>query len=79
MALLREPKHRAERAANRHSTFAANTSGAADAPIVLYNLKSDIGEKNDVAAAHPEIAAKIGDWLKTARSDSPDWIPTWSK
>ncbi|MGN6547406.1 MAG: arylsulfatase [Aureliella sp.] len=52
-------------------------SGAPDAPIALYDLKSDVAEKNNVAAQHPELAQKIGDYLATARSDSPDWKPVW--
>jgi arylsulfatase A-like enzyme len=43
------------------------------APIALYDLKDDIAEKTDVAAEHPEIAAKIDAYLKTARSESLDW------
>lgn len=31
----------------------------AQAPWQLYNLKSDIGEKNDVAAAHPEVVKQM--------------------
>ena len=50
----------------------------ATAPIVLYDLKSDLGEKIDVAAANPDIAAKIEAYLKTARSESADWEPRWS-
>ena len=30
-----------------------------NAPFELYNLKYDIGESNDIAAKHPEVAAKI--------------------
>ncbi len=48
-----------------------------DAPLALYDLQTDIGEENDVAAQHPDIVAKIDAYLKTARSDSPDW-PTRS-
>ena len=48
-----------------------------DAPIALYDLENDIAEKTDVAAANPEIAKKISDYLSTARSDSPDWRPQW--
>jgi arylsulfatase A-like enzyme len=44
-----------------------------DAPMALYDLESDPGETKDVAAEHPEIAAKLDAYLKTARSDSPDW------
>lgn len=52
-------------------------SGNPDAPVVLYDLKHDIAEKTNVAAGHPEIAAKIGAYLKTARTPSPDWVPRW--
>jgi arylsulfatase A-like enzyme len=45
------------------------------APVALYDLREDIGERTDVAARHPEIAARIDAYLKTARSDSPDWKP----
>lgn len=52
-------------------------SDGPDAPVVLYSQESDISEKNDVAAQHPEIAARIGAYLTTARSDSPDWPANW--
>jgi len=42
-------------------------------PLELYNLKTDIGETNNVAAAHPDVVAKIETYLKTARTDSPRW------
>lgn len=42
-------------------------------PLALYDLKNDVAEKTNVAAEHPEIAAKIDAYLKTARSESPDW------
>jgi arylsulfatase A-like enzyme len=42
-------------------------------PMALYDLKHDVAEKTNVAAEHPEIAAKIDAYLKTARSESPDW------
>ncbi len=51
--------------------------GAPDAPVVLYDQHSDIAEKTNVAAEHPEIAAKIGVYLATARSESADWQPVW--
>jgi arylsulfatase A-like enzyme len=44
-----------------------------DAPLALYDLQHDIAEKTDVAARHPEVVAKLNAYLKTARSDSPDW------
>ncbi len=52
-------------------------SGGPDAPVVLYDQQNDVAEKRDVAAEHPEIAAKIGAYLKTARSASPEWEPRW--
>jgi arylsulfatase A-like enzyme len=42
-------------------------------PLVVYDLASDIGEKTDVAAKYPEIAAKLNAYLDTARTDAPDW------
>ncbi len=38
--------------------------------IELYDLSTDIGEKNDVASANPEVAAKIAQILKSARTES---------
>ncbi len=52
-------------------------SGNPEAPVVLYDQQSDIAEKYNVAEEHPEIAAKIGSYLQTARSESADWVPKW--
>jgi arylsulfatase A-like enzyme len=52
-------------------------SGAEDAPIALFDQQTDPAEKTNVAGSHPDIAAKISDYLKTARSDSPDWPVHW--
>lgn len=52
-------------------------SGGPDAPVKLYDQQNDVAEVNDVAAAHPEIAAKIGAYLKSARSELPEWEPRW--
>jgi arylsulfatase A-like enzyme len=46
---------------------------AIDKPLELYDLKSEIGETNNVASAHPDVVAKIESYLKTARTDSPKW------
>ena len=43
------------------------------APLELYNLKTDIGEKDNVAAKNPEVVAKIEAYLKTARTESEQW------
>ncbi len=47
-------------------------------PWELYNLKTDLEEKQDVAAKNPEIMEKILGYLKTARTDSKDWIIGYS-
>jgi len=43
------------------------------APLELYNLKTDIGEKDNVADKNPEVVAKIEAYLKTARTESEQW------
>ncbi len=45
----------------------------ADQPLELYNLKTDLGEKQNVADQNPKVIAQIEKYLKTARTDSPDW------
>jgi arylsulfatase A-like enzyme len=45
----------------------------ANGPLELYNLATDPGETRNVAADHPEIIARIEAYLKTARTDSPQW------
>jgi arylsulfatase A-like enzyme len=52
-------------------------AGGPDAPVQLFDQQNDIGEKTNVAAQHPDIAAKIGDYLKTARTPLPEWEPRW--
>lgn len=51
--------------------------GAPDAPVALYDQRNDVAEQSDVAADHPDIAAKIGEYLGTARSPLPAWEPRW--
>ncbi|MBE0544511.1 MAG: arylsulfatase [Verrucomicrobia bacterium] len=51
--------------------------GGPDAAVALYDLGNDLAEKTDVAAQHPEIAARINAYLRRARSVSPDWEPRW--
>lgn len=52
-------------------------TGAPDAPVQLFDQEHDPAEKTNVAAEHPEIARKIGEYLATARSESPNWQPEW--
>ncbi|MHC4603690.1 MAG: arylsulfatase [Planctomycetota bacterium] len=42
-------------------------------PIELYNLKTDIGEKQNIANRHPKIVVKIAEYMKTARTPSRNW------
>ncbi len=42
-------------------------------PLELYDLASDIGETKNVAAAHPDVIARIETYLRTARTDSEFW------
>jgi arylsulfatase A-like enzyme len=44
-----------------------------DQPLELYNLKSDPGEKDNVAPAHADIVERISAYLKTARTESAHW------
>jgi arylsulfatase A-like enzyme len=42
-------------------------------PLELYDLKTDLGEKTNVVAQHPDVVAKIEAYLKTARTEDPQW------
>jgi hypothetical protein len=48
-----------------------------DRPVRLHDLKNDIAEQKDVAAEHPEIGKRLGEYLSTARTESADWQPVW--
>ena len=41
--------------------------------LELYNLKNDIGEKENLADKNPAVIARIEAYLKTARTDSERW------
>ena len=41
-----------------------------DEPIQLYDLSTDIGERHDVATAHPEVVARIEEIMRTGRTES---------
>ncbi len=40
-----------------------------DQPMMLYNLETDIGEQNNIADQHPEIAKEMAELLRTARTE----------
>jgi arylsulfatase A-like enzyme len=42
-------------------------------PLQVYDLKTDLGERNDVADRHPELLASIEQILDSARTQSNDW------
>ena len=44
-----------------------------DGPIELYDLGRDVGEKGDVAAAHPDVVAKIARLFVAARTPSKEF------
>jgi len=42
-------------------------------PIELYNLKTDIGERNNIASQQPEVVQKIDSLMKSSRTDSVEF------
>jgi arylsulfatase A-like enzyme len=42
-------------------------------PIELYDLKADAGETTNLAATKPDLVAKAGALMKSARVDDPAW------
>jgi hypothetical protein len=44
-----------------------------DAKLELYNLAIDPGEQSDVSQEYPAIVEMFEDYLKTARTESPNY------
>ena len=42
-------------------------------PLELYDLAQDLTEQHNVALDHPDVVARIEAYLKTARTESPNW------
>lgn len=42
-------------------------------PLELYDLDTDPQEQHEIAAAHPDVVARMEAYLKTARTDSQLW------
>ena len=60
-----------QQAVRWHSYKAVRTSpGKA---LELYDVSKDISEQHNIAAENPDIIARIEAYLKTARTDSPNW------
>jgi hypothetical protein len=43
-----------------------------DVPLALYDLVADVGETTDVAAAHPDVVARLQAEAERARDDLGD-------
>jgi len=56
----------------RMGRWKAVRSGASG-KLELYDLRTDLGETNDVANQHPDVVAKIENHLATARTESQYW------
>lgn len=41
--------------------------------LELYDLKADVAESSDLAAAHPELIAKAESLMTSSRAEHPDW------
>ena len=41
-------------------------------PLALYDLEADVGETTDVAAAHPDVVARLQALAEAAREDLGD-------
>jgi arylsulfatase A-like enzyme len=49
---------------------------ALHAPVELYDLSTDVGEKTNLAAAHPDAVSKIEEIMRQAHTDSKDFPVT---
>jgi len=47
-------------------------------PIELYDLDADLGERRDVAAAHPDVVARAAGVMREAHHPSDLWTPVGS-
>jgi arylsulfatase A len=45
----------------------------AGGPLELYHLERDTAERDDVAAAHPEVVRELEQYLRGARTENPIW------
>jgi arylsulfatase A-like enzyme len=50
-----------------------------DSPLQLYNLKTDLGENDNVAEKNADLVARLEAMMKAARTDSERWVPRKGK
>lgn len=65
-----------ERAASNQAVRTDNWKGVRhgpSSPLELYDLDTDIGEQNDIAAGHPEVVGRIEEIMERARGESQIW------
>ena len=58
---------------NLRTNGTAKPRNSPAAKLELYDLATDLVEAHDIAADRPEITNVIETYLRTARTDSPDW------
>jgi len=63
----RAERLRKEREAALEAAVRLDVSSEDPKPTELYDLSRDVGEKNNIAAEHPEIIAKIEAFIKRNR------------
>jgi arylsulfatase A len=56
-----------------------NVSTDPNSPIELYNLKTDLSEKNNIASQHPDIVKDMEAIMKEAHVASKDWPLLYSE
>ncbi|MHC4556541.1 MAG: sulfatase-like hydrolase/transferase, partial [Planctomycetota bacterium] len=55
-----------------HYNINKRNQGTTNAPLKLYDLETDIGEKNNVAADHPDVVKRLLGLAEKARNDLGD-------
>ena len=65
-------KHQAVRKGN-WKAVRNNLERDPDAPIELYNLSADPGERFDLAEEYPEVVKEMAEIMINAREDDPNW------